>query len=98
MKAKNLVVSVLITFSALQLSAQNRIDEIDKLVGYCRENGMFNGNMLIAENGEVLYHTSIGIADFECSKPLNVNTSFCLGSISKQFTAMGIMVLEEMAG
>lgn len=96
MKAKSQIVSVLIIFLALQLSAQNRIDEIDKLVGYCQENGMFNGNILIAENGEIIYHKSIGTTDFENSKPLNINTSFCLGSISKQFTAMGIMVLEEM--
>jgi len=96
MKIRNFIVSFLITISVIQLSAQNRMDEIDKLIVYCQENGMFNGNILVAENGEIIYHKSIGTADFENSTLLEPNTSFCLGSISKQFTAMGIMVLENM--
>lgn len=82
-------------FLGIQLSAQNKVAEIEKLVNYCQENGMFNGNILLAENGEIIYHKSIGMADFEKDRSLNPNTAFCLGSISKQFTAFAIMLLKE---
>lgn len=91
----NLIVIVLTWFLAIQLAAQNKVTEIDKLVNFCQENGMFNGNILVAENGEIIYHKSIGMADFDHDLPLNINTSFCLGSISKQFTAFAIMLLKE---
>ena len=35
------------------------------------------------------------MADFENNIPLNPNTSFCVGSISKQFTAFAVMLLKE---
>lgn len=82
-------------FVSIQISAQNSIGEIEKLVSFCQENGMFNGNILIAKKGEIIYHKSIGIADFEDDTLLNQNTSFSLGSISKQFTAFAIMLLKD---
>lgn len=75
--------------------AQDRIAEIDNLVTYTQENDMFNGSILVAEDGQILYHKSLGIADFENNSPLTENTLFCLGSITKQFTAMGIMKLQQ---
>ncbi len=78
-------------------NAQNSLEKIDKLVSFCEKNGMFNGNILVAEEGKIIYHKSIGIADFENRIPLDLNTSFCLGSISKQFTAFAIMVLNDQA-
>lgn len=96
MKIKFFIAGILFAFAALQLSAQSRIDEIDNLVAYCRENGMFNGSILVAEKGEVIYQKTLGIADFKDMRPLNSVTAFCVGSITKQFTAMGIMILENM--
>lgn len=75
--------------------SQERLDQIDQLLQFCKENNMFNGNILIAEKGEIIYHKSIGMADFENGIPLTPNSSFCLGSISKQFTAFAIMLLQN---
>lgn len=47
------------------------------------------------ENGEIVSNKFIGLANFEKNVSLDPNTSFCLGSISRQFTAMGIMILKE---
>ena len=82
-------------FSSILSQAQTRLEKIDHLVSFCQENNMFNGNILVAENGAIIYSRSIGLADFENQQPLNANTSFCLGSISKQFTAFAIMILED---
>lgn len=84
-----------IWFFATGTFAQDRIAKMDSLIGFCKENGMFNATILVAEKGKIIYHKSVGMADFEKERPLNPNTAFCLGSISKQFTAFGIMLLKE---
>lgn len=94
MKKWPLVFSLLILVPCW-CGAQKRIEEIDALVRFCHENGMFNGTLLIAEKGEILYHRSVGLRDFDKNTPLNLNSTFCLGSISKQFTAFAIMLLKH---
>jgi CubicO group peptidase (beta-lactamase class C family) len=55
----------------------------------------FNGNILVAKAGEIIYHQDLGYADFDSKRQLNDSTDFELASLSKQFTAMGIMILKE---
>ncbi|MCC8410716.1 beta-lactamase family protein [Mucilaginibacter sp. UR6-1] len=67
----------------------------DSLFNYLKAKDDFNGNVLIADRGKIVYQKSIGYAAFENKSLLNKNTMFNLASISKQFTAMGIMILIE---
>ncbi len=55
----------------------------------------FNGNVLIAENGKAIYKQSLGYADFDSKKMLDENSVFELASVSKQFTALGIIFCRE---
>jgi CubicO group peptidase (beta-lactamase class C family) len=55
----------------------------------------FNGALLISENGRIIYDTAIGFSDFKTKTKLSIHSSFHLASVSKQFTAMGIMMLKE---
>jgi CubicO group peptidase (beta-lactamase class C family) len=55
----------------------------------------FNGNILIAKGGTILFKQSFGNADFNTNRSLNDSSVFELASLSKQFTAMGIMILKE---
>jgi CubicO group peptidase (beta-lactamase class C family) len=55
----------------------------------------FNGNVLIAKGGHPIYEQSLGWADFNTRRPLNDSSVFELASLSKQFTAMGIVILKE---
>ncbi|MEO8884518.1 MAG: serine hydrolase [Mucilaginibacter sp.] len=55
----------------------------------------FNGNVLIAKNGKILYQKAFGYSDFSSKLPLNNSSIFELASVSKQFTAMGILQLKE---
>ncbi|MEP7321458.1 MAG: serine hydrolase [Saprospiraceae bacterium] len=55
----------------------------------------FNGNVLIAKQGKPIYKQSLGYADFNTKRLLNENSVFELASVSKQFTAMGIMICKE---
>jgi CubicO group peptidase (beta-lactamase class C family) len=55
----------------------------------------FNGNVLVAKGGNIIYQQDLGYADFNSKRPLNDSSVFELASLSKQFTAMGIMILKE---
>jgi CubicO group peptidase (beta-lactamase class C family) len=55
----------------------------------------FSGVLLVAENGKPLYHKAVGYSDFANKKPLKETDIFELASVSKQFTAMIIMMLKE---
>jgi len=68
--------------------------EIDTYLNTLVRLGSFSGSVLIARNGEVLLSKGYGFADRE-QKILNTTqTKFRLGSITKQFTAMAIIILE----
>ena len=55
----------------------------------------FNGNILVAEKGKPIYQQSLGYADYNNKRMLNDSSVFELASVSKQFTAMGIMILKD---
>ena len=55
----------------------------------------FNGNILVAEKGKPIYQQSLGYADYDTKRMLNDSSVFELASVSKQFTAMGIMILKD---
>ena len=55
----------------------------------------FNGNILVAEKGKAIYQQSLGYADYNTKRMLNDSSVFELASVSKQFTAMGIMILKD---
>ncbi len=57
--------------------------------------GVFNGNMLVVEKGNVIYRSSLGYADSSRTRQLTSETRFDIGSISKEFNAVGIMLLKE---
>ena len=55
----------------------------------------FNGNILVAEKGKPIYQQSLGYADYNTKRMLNDSSVFELASVSKQFTAMGVMILRD---
>lgn len=55
----------------------------------------FNGNVLIAQQGLVIYDKAFGFKNRKTKDSLTINTNFQLASVSKQFTAVAIMMLKE---
>jgi len=55
----------------------------------------YSGSVLIASNGRIIIHTAYGLANREHGVPNTPNTKFRIGSITKQFTAMGVLMLER---
>jgi len=72
-----------------------RADAIGKLMTTLHERGQFNGAILVAEHGEVLYRRGFGKADIRTGTAFAPDTLSDIGSVTKQFTAMAIMMLAE---
>lgn len=72
-----------------------KTERIDSLINALYKNDEFNGNILVAENGRIIYQNSLGLANEETGEELNLETAFELASVSKQFTAMGIVQLQK---
>ncbi len=53
----------------------------------------FNGSILAAYKGKVIFRASNGFADIPNSQPLTANHATQLASVSKQFTSAAIMML-----
>jgi CubicO group peptidase (beta-lactamase class C family) len=55
----------------------------------------FNGNMLVARKGKILYEKAVGWADYLHRDSLKITSEFELASITKTFTGVAIMQLVE---
>ncbi len=55
----------------------------------------WNGAALVAHDGETLFADGLGMADDAAGLANTPETRFRIGSISKQFTGMAILILEE---
>src|ERR1700693_3693439 len=55
----------------------------------------FMGSVLVARGDEILFSKSYGSANLEWNVPNTPTTKFRIGSITKQFTAASILLLEE---
>jgi CubicO group peptidase (beta-lactamase class C family) len=80
-------------FLPLHLFAQKNIAErIDSVV---HSHNDFSGVLLVANKGMPDFHKAFGYRDYAQKIPLQTSDIFELASVSKQFTAMIIMILKE---
>ena len=68
---------------------------IDSLMRTSYNRGVFNGNILVAKNNNILYQNEFGYSDASKSKALNQKMIFNIGSIGKEFNAVALMILKE---
>ena len=76
-------------------AAQTKPEKIDALMKLCVEYGQFNGSVLVAEHGKVIFKKGYGFANMEWNIPNAPDTKFRLGSVTKQFTSMLILQLVQ---
>ena len=90
---------MLARFSALLLLAGSCLAQdaarMDQIVQSFVADHQFMGSVLVAHGGDVILSKGYGSADLEWDVPNAPNTKFRLGSITKQFTAASILLLEE---
>ncbi len=75
------IITASLKFDSLALSKTG-----DKLPGFA---------ILVIKDGKKIYNKGIGLANLEDSKKITPNTDFYLASVSKEFTAMAIMILHD---
>ena len=92
MKKILLIICLLFTITGY---SQDKAQRMDSLFTELFNTQKFYGNVLIAEKGKILYQKSFGKANRTANTDLNAESMFELASVSKQFTAMGIMLLKK---
>lgn len=81
---------------SLSLQAQlHRYAAIDSLLKEAADKDKLSAVILLAENGKIRYEKAFGYRDFANKTTLQKRDVFELASLSKQFTAMVIMMLKE---
>lgn len=76
-------------------SEKEKIVLIDNWFEKLNSERKFNGGILITKDGKPTLAKTYGFTDSSKTEKLTNNSSFRLASISKQFTASGIMLLKE---
>jgi CubicO group peptidase (beta-lactamase class C family) len=68
---------------------------MDQIVQSYVDAKQFMGSVLVARGDALLFNKSYGMANLEWNVPNTPTTKFRIGSITKQFTAAAILLLEE---
>lgn len=92
---KIILTTVSFILSTLIFGQNKQVAKLDSVFSSLAAKKQFNGNVLIADKGNVIFEKSYGLADEAIKRKLNENTIFELASVSKQFTAMGIVILKK---
>lgn len=82
--------SLLLVYNPAQ--ADKKLDDYFKEIHKKRN---FNGNVLIAKNGKIIYENAFGWADYLHRDSLTIGSKFQLASLSKPFTGTAILMLME---
>ena len=81
--------------STSQPSAQQIAAKVDEYMNAAVKVDGFNGSVLIARDGQPVISKGYGMANIELNVPNTPQTVFRIGSLTKSFTAMAIMMLQE---
>ena len=70
-------------------------ERVDNTLAFMDEGAQPGAAVLVGRDGDVLYSGGYGLADVAAGTAIDADTNFRLGSVSKQFVAMAIMILAE---
>jgi len=68
--------------------------QLNAYLTHLTETGVLSGSVLVAKQG-MLFTKGYGLADKDAHVPNTPQTRFRIGSLTKQFTAMAILILQE---
>lgn len=77
------------------LKAQTLSRSVDDLLTSYNQKGQFDGSVLIAKGTKVVYSKQYGLANRQFNVPITEITRFQIGSITKLYTAIMILKLQE---
>lgn len=89
------VPAVLLGASCLPIRAQEVVGRMEQIVQSYVTAKQFMGTVLVAQDTKILIDKGYGYANLEWQVPDSPEAKFRLGSMTKQFTAASILLLEE---
>jgi len=90
-----IVVVLFSTMFAASSRAQDTATKLDEYLTARARSQFFSGSVLVTKDGSNILRKGYGFANVEHRVPNSPETKFRLGSITKQFTAIAIMILQE---
>ncbi len=87
--------SLFLLFSAVAMAAEPSVTRMDQVIKSYVADKRFMGAVLLVKDDKIVLDKGYGSADLEWNNPNTPATKFRLGSITKQFTAASILLLEE---
>lgn len=75
--------------------ATTHVDRAADLLNAWDDSSHPGGAVLVAEGDRILFEQGFGLADAEDGVPNSVETNFRLASVTKQFTAMAVLILRD---
>ncbi len=98
MHAKKIFI-LLVSLSIVQIVvyAQNKKAKLKEIMTAYHNYNMFDGAVLVAENGKVIYKEAFGLANREWNISIRADTKFMIGSVSKPLTAT-LMLIQVQKG
>jgi len=90
-----LVAQVSAQTAAASPSAQEITRKVDEYMNAAMRVNRFSGAVLLARDGQPIVSRGYGMANIELDVPNTPQTVFRLGSVTKQFTGMAIVLLQE---
>jgi len=83
-------------FALAQPAGQQTLEKkIDAVMTEVYKPGQPGAAIILRKNGQILFRKAYGLADLELNVPMEPDMIFRLGSITKQFTAVSILMLAE---
>jgi len=97
--AKGISQATLLCWVCLLLTAhcpaQGLASKVDEYMSTAVKRSRFSGSILVARDGKVLVNRGYGMANLEDEVSNTARTKFLLGSLTKQFTAVAVLMLQE---
>src|SRR3954466_8588639 len=91
-----LTVAFAFLFAALTAAlGQDSAVKADQYLSTWAKQGRFSGTVLLAKDGKVLLRKSYGMANYELAVPNTPETVYRIGSITKSFSGLAVLQLEE---
>lgn len=88
------IAALFLAFISLQINVKAQQKILNEAVERAEKEG-FSGVILVAENGKILFEDAMGMRTYENRLLLHEKDIFELASLSKQFTAMMVMMCKE---
>ena len=93
--ARSLLGTLVLLLASHRDGGAQDVSRMDRIIQSHVDSRQFMGSVLVAQDGKVLLDKGYGSANLEWDIPDSPQTRFRLGSLTKQFTAAAILLLEE---